>query len=1038
MFFVNIPAAITNMRLAARLGMGFGLVLALLAAVGLFSLYTQNRLSALNRKLLEHPFAVKSAVLNLQIDIRNIQRAMHYLEDVNKASEREAVLQRIRLLEDRAQKAFKIIEARFLGPKEWYLRAERLYTAWRRTCHHARDLALAGRMAEANALNNTQGRQQARLVVATLVELRNFADHMAASVWEETRAARRQAQVLMWVLIGSAVLLGVFFAILITRSVALPARQIALDSQALANGDLTRRITYHSDDEIGQMAQSLRQLLSGIIGEGQSIKNGLRVPMWTTDLGQTITFLNPAAARIAKAVTGLPEDSILGRLKVSEALADQEGLMTRMAEKSLGMDGQGTAEVSFTMAGQEMILLATTSPLMDLDGNLMGTMGVGVDITDRKKADLARHEREAELAAIYDNAPLIMLLVNRDRRVVRMNDLALEFAKYTGAEKMLQQCGQDLVCMGGKLGCLYAQEDQTDCGAGPNCQQCQVNRMVQDTLETGQEHDQVEADLPFMVGGEEKVLTFLLSTTRMKVGAEQHALVILMDITERKQAHEALQRSEIQMRSVLEASPDMIMRFNREGKYTFFKPSPLFPPLMIQSMVGQDMADFEPPELVAERMRLAGEIWRTREPREHTFSVLIDGERYFRWAVYMWWSDEEILATVRDVTERTKLEAQLRQSQKMEAIGTLAGGIAHDFNNILGAIIGYTELMLEDVGSEEPIASELTQVLQAGERAKNLVRQILSFSRGREQEQAPVQVATVAKEALKLLRPIAPSNIDIRTEMTEQDIYVMADPVQIHQIIMNLCTNALQAMENTGGVMEVSLQVLDLGEKEAARYVDLEPGRYQVFSVSDTGVGMDQETMSHIFEPFFSTKGADSGTGLGLSVVHGIAHNHGGTVTAYSEPGEGSTFRVYLPVIQGQVPSTEEEHEQPTPSGQERILLVDDELALVNMYSSFLQRLGYRVTATTSSREALEMFKARPQEFDLVLTDYTMPNLSGADLAQEMLSIRPELPIIISTGFSQHLTEEKAKAIGIRHMVMKPVLGTRLARLIRGVLNGKS
>jgi CheY-like chemotaxis protein len=275
--------------------------------------------------------------------------------------------------------------------------------------------------------------------------------------------------------------------------------------------------------------------------------------------------------------------------------------------------------------------------------------------------------------------------------------------------------------------------------------------------------------------------------------------------------------------------------------------------------------------------------------------------------------------------------------------------------------------------------------------------------------------------------------------LADKEDQVLADPVQIHQIIMNLCTNALQAMEQRGGVLSVSLQTLELSQMEASRYVDLQPGSYQVLSVSDTGMGMDQQTLNRIFEPFFTTKGTERGTGLGLAVVHGIAHSHGGTVTVYSEPGQGSTFRVYLPVIQGPLPGKDEEQSDlPTPGGHERILLVDDEQALVDLGRSLLERLGYRVTATNSSTEALELFKARPEAFDLVLTDYTMPHLTGLALSQEMLKIRPELPIIISTGFSHQLTEEKAQAIGIRRMVMKPVLGTRLAWLIREVLNGKS
>jgi PAS domain S-box-containing protein len=388
-----------------------------------------------------------------------------------------------------------------------------------------------------------------------------------------------------------------------------------------------------------------------------------------------------------------------------------------------------------------------------------------------------------------------------------------------------------------------------------------------------------------------------------------------------------------------------------------------------------------------------------------------------------------------DITDRKKLESQLIQSQKMEAIGTLSGGIAHDFNNILAAMMGYTELAMDDVPDGSPVSEDLKEVLKAGYRAKDLVRQILSFSRASKQEEVPLEVSLVLKEALKLLRPAIPTTIGIREELKDFEDKVLADPIQIHQVIMNLCTNAYQAMEEEGGVLEISLATIEIDDEESNSYPDLESGKYQRLTVADTGVGMDRNTLDRVFEPFFTTKKVDQGTGMGLSVVHGIVKAHGGTVTAYSEPGKGSTFNVYLPVYQGKEIAGEGPEEAQPVGGDERILLVDDEEALAAAGKAKLQRLGYQVTATTSSVKALEYFKKHPNAFDLIITDYTMPEMIGTTLSQEILAIRPDMPIIIATGFSMQLTPEKANSLGIKRMVMKPLVGDRFARVVREVLD---
>ncbi|MEW6427578.1 MAG: DUF3365 domain-containing protein [Thermodesulfobacteriota bacterium] len=406
---------------------------------------------------------------------------------------------------------------------------------------------------------------------------------------------------------------------------------------------------------------------------------------------------------------------------------------------------------------------------------------------------------------------------------------------------------------------------------------------------------------------------------------------------------------------------------------------------------------------------------------------------------------EDFFGTVWDIVRgkledqiKNRLEIQLRQAQKMEAIGTLAGGIAHDFNNILTAIIGYAELAALGAQKDSPLQSHLLAVLRAGERAKELVGQILAFSRSSEQQKRPLRLHLILKEAIKLLSASLPSTIEIREEIDPDCGAVLIDPTQMHQLVMNLCTNAYHAMRETGGVLAVSLGKvrIDAGDPKATD-LSLQPGAYVKIEVSDTGVGMDRETMARIFDPYFTTKPKGVGTGLGLALVHGIVKSAGGHISVYSEVGRGTTFRVYLPQLPGDVDEVEVEEAEGCPGGDERILAVDDEAEVVALEKVVLEGLGYRVTTRTGSQEALALFREDPQGFDLVLTDMTMPAITGMELAREILAVRPEMPIILCTGFSELIDREKAKGMGIRGYLMKPVRRRDLARMVRAVLGNR-
>ena len=394
------------------------------------------------------------------------------------------------------------------------------------------------------------------------------------------------------------------------------------------------------------------------------------------------------------------------------------------------------------------------------------------------------------------------------------------------------------------------------------------------------------------------------------------------------------------------------------------------------------------------------------------------------------------LGVVRDVTREKNLEKQLAQSRKMEAIGTLAGGIAHDFNNILSSIIGYTELARRRLDPEGIPYQDLGEVMEASHRAKDLVQQILIFSRQGEQEWRPLKLTPVIKETLKLLRPMIPSTVEIRSSLDAPDDVVVSNPTQIQQVLMNLCSNAAQAMKDKAGVLEVILDSVVLGEAEARQLQNLDSGRYLRIRISDTGHGMEPEILARVFDPFFTTKGRGEGTGMGLAVVHGIVREHNGAVTAESQPQAGSTFTVYLPGGHGEV--ADELDTTPKAQmmgGSERILVVDDEPALVELWQRTLKSLGYQVTVSESSLSALEQFQEAPDDWDLLITDYTMPGLNGAELAQKVHAIRSNLPIIICTGAPNEAGLEKARTI-VQAFLSKPYDIASMTATVRRILDG--
>jgi len=394
-----------------------------------------------------------------------------------------------------------------------------------------------------------------------------------------------------------------------------------------------------------------------------------------------------------------------------------------------------------------------------------------------------------------------------------------------------------------------------------------------------------------------------------------------------------------------------------------------------------------------------------------------------------------VVGVAEDVTDKKnslqhimKIQAQLQRAQKMEALGTLAGGIAHDFNNILTTIIGFVEIMtLFDVPEDSPIHGPLQEVLKAADRAKELVQQILTFSRQAEQVKKPLRLSSLTKEALKFLRASLPATIEISHNIENETGIILAESTQIHQVMMNLCANAAHAMKEKGGVLKVELAQREIRVEDTGFLSDLNPGQYLNLTVSDTGHGMNQEIMDRIFDPFFTTKNPGEGTGMGLSMVHGIVTRLGGAITVESQLGEGSVFRLYFPSLENQFVEVQTEEFLPLPTGKERILFVDDERQIVQLAEDILGRLGYDTTGETSSTAALNIFQSHPDQFDMVITDLTMPDLTGIELAYELQQIRSNLPIILCSGYGKSETFDGVNATGIDDFIEKPLTTRHLA-----------
>lgn len=682
--------------------------------------------------------------------------------------------------------------------------------------------------------------------------------------------------------------------------------------------------------------------------------------------------------------------------------------------------GLESSEICLMQDGQQHWYDLRVSFLTDKNGFEIGKVVALRDITERRQADITLRESEEKYRLLYSSMSECVVLheINYDEAGQALDytilDVNPSFESITGLRKE--------VAVGEKASKLY--------GTGKPPYMDIYARVAATgspaTFET------------YFVPREKHLRISAFFTSQGKFAT------VFEDITERKKSEKKLRKEKEKFRLLVETSPQGVALIDKDGTYKYINPqfTEIFGYTLADIPTGKDWFEKAYPD--PDYRQQAVSTWvddlsrfNAGEIRPRIFKVTCkDGSKKEINFQPVSQATGEQFILYEDISEKSRLETQLRQVQKMEAIGTFAGGIAHDFNNILSAIVGYTELVLGKTAKDSPQYDDLQEILHAGLRARDLVKQILTFSRQAEQKRQPVQVNLIVKEVLKFLRSSLPSSIEIRRNI-DSDARVLADPTQIHQVLMNLCANAKHAMRQSGGVLKVSLVEVQLDAAFAATHSEAVAGSHVKLTVADNGEGMPAEVLEKIFDPFFTTKGKEEGTGLGLAVVHGIVKSCGGFITVYSQLGQGSTFNVYMPIIQA-VAKPQVEIKGPLPTGTERVLFVDDEKLLVDIGRQMMERKGYRVTSRTSSIEALELFKAKPGDFDLVVTDMTMPNMSGLELAREIIRLQPDTPVILCTGFSETLNEAGARDAGIKAFLYKPVSLDALIRTAREVLDGQN
>ena len=720
---------------------------------------------------------------------------------------------------------------------------------------------------------------------------------------------------------------------------------------------------------------------------------------------------------------------------------DQQRLRAHLASLSASNPAAQIEHRVVDAAGEIRWMQWIDHGIFDEAGNLLEIQAVGRDISNQKQAETALQESEAKHRQIINLLPDPTFVIDREGRVIAWNR-AIEEMTGVASEAIVGKGDYEYAIP------FYGQR-----------RPILIDLVFLSDAEIEEKYSPLRREGEVIIAethvptfrGKELFLWGKASPIHDQKGNVVGAIESIRDITDAKRAEHALRESERRFREILENIELASIILDKQGRVIFCNDFLLEVTGWQQGeLIGADLIEgFVAEENRAETRLVFDEMIETGKTLARFENDILTrkGEhRTVRWNnTILRDASGEILGITcigEDVTERRQLERQLLQAQKMEAIGRMAGGIAHDFNNILAAILGYTELSLLEVTEKSPVHGHLNQILISTIRARDLVRQILAFSRQEfELEPVPLELKPALQETLKFLRATLPATIEIRADFPAKDLIAQINPTQLHQVLVNLAANAAHAMRERGGVLAVSLDEIVLDAATAFQHWELQAGPYVRIGVADSGHGMDAATMERVFDPYFTTKGVGEGSGLGLSIVHGIVTRYQGAIGVESEPGSGARFDILIPQAESSnmaQDQSEREEKRPVEGGTERILVVDDEELLVDLLAQNLSLLGYQVVARTSSEEALAVFYQNPTQFDLVISDLTMPRLTGLDLAARMQALRPDVPIILCTGFSESISEERARGLGIMGLLFKPCNRLDLARTVRSVLDRRA